>query len=302
MKKILSLVLAAVLSLLVVSCGGSLGDDLQAPSEVTAGGNDPAQSNDEKSEQPETADAAIEETVLVDQDGVKITAKSLNMDGLLGAELKLLIENNSGKDLTVQCQNASVNGYMVDPVMSVDVANGKKANEALAFMESDFEECGIINIADIDLSFHVFTTEDWETYLDTPQVQLKTSIADTYEYAFDDSGEVAYDADGIKVIIKGLSDEDSILGPGIKVFLVNDTDKALTFQTRDVSVNGFMVDPVFSSEVVPGKKSIDAITFMDSDLEENDITSINDVELSFTIFDSESWDNTIDTDVIKITF
>ena len=41
---------------------------------------------------------------------------------------------------------------------------------------------------------------------------------------------------------------------------------------------------------------------MDSDLEENDITSINDVELSFTIFDSESWDNTIDTDVIKITF
>ena len=113
---------------------------------------------------------------------------------------------------------------------------------------------------------------------------------------------MAYDADGIKVIIKGLSDEDSILGPGIKVFLVNDTDKALTFQTRDVSVNGFMVDPVFSSEVVPGKKSIDAITFMDSDLEENDITSINDVELSFTIFDSESWDNTIDTDVIKITF
>ena len=233
---------------------------------------------------------------------MKITAKGLRMGGLFGPELKLLIENNSGKDLTVQCRNVSVNGYMVETMMSVDVVNGKKANDSITFMASDLEISGITAIADMELSFHMFTTADWEAYLDTAPVQLKTSIADTYEYAFDDSGEVAYDAGGIKVIIKGLAEDTSIWGPSVVVYIENNTDKAFTVQARDVSVNGFMLDPIFSCDVMPGKKAVDAITFMDTQLEENEIGSIENIELSFCIFDFESWDAIVDTDVVSMAF
>lgn len=91
--------------------------------------------------------------MLVDKGGVKITAKSLSTDEIFGAELKLLIENNSGKDLTIQCRNASVNGYMVEPMMSVDIVNGRKANDAITFMDSDFDACGITAIEEVELSF-----------------------------------------------------------------------------------------------------------------------------------------------------
>lgn len=290
MKKLLSLFLAALLLLSLAACGGTPA----SPSGVVSGNSGTG------SQAP--AEASVAETVLVDTEGIKITAKGLENDGLFGSSLKLLIENNSGKDLTVQARNASVNGYMVETMLSADVVNGKKANDTLTFSSSSLEAAGIKAIADMEFSFHIFTTSDWETYLDTPQIQIKTSIADTYQYSYDDSGEVAYNQNGVKIVIKGLSKEDSLLGPGIVVYMENTGDKDLTVQTRDVSINGFMVDAIFSSDVMVGKRAVDSITFMDSDLEENGITEITEVELSFHIFTMEGWDTIADTEAITITF
>ena len=62
-----------------------------------------------------------------------------------------------------------------------------------------------------------------------------------------------------------------------------------------------MIDGIFSSSVASGKRAIDSITFMESDLEENDITSIEDVELSFHIYDGDM-ETIADTDTVTITF
>lgn len=306
MKRILAFTIAAILTLSLVACGGSSGGTVEKPSDVTTGnatsGDSGVSGENKQIEQPKEQKTAINETILVDEAGVKITAKSLDTDALFGAELNLLIENDSGKDLTFQCRNASVNGYMVETMMSVDVVDGKKANDEITFMSSDLKLCDISTIADMEFSFHIFTTEGWDTFLDTPLIQLKTSASDTYEYVFDDSGDSAYDGNGVKVVIKGLAEDSSIFGPSIIVYIENNSDKNITVQTRDVSINGFMVDAIFSSDVVINKRAVDDITFMSSELEENEITSIENVELSFHIFDTDSWDTLVDTDVITITF
>lgn len=61
--------------------------------------------------------AALAETIMVDESGVKITATRLSYNNY-AVELELTIENNSGKDLSFisgsmgySCN--SVNGYMV---------------------------------------------------------------------------------------------------------------------------------------------------------------------------------------------
>lgn len=169
-------------------------------------------------------------------------------------------------------------------------------------MKSDLDACGIKTIADMEFSFHVFTSEGWDTYLDTSLIQLKTSAADTYEYAFDSAGSLAYEGNDIKIVVKGLNEDGSLFGPGIVVYIENNREENITVQTRGVSVNGFMVDIIFSSDVVSGKRAIDSITFMSSALEENEITSFEDVELSFHIFKSDGWDTIVDTDVVTITF
>lgn len=305
MKRVLVLILALVLTVSLVACGGSSGGEVKGPSNVTSGNNTENTQQGEQSEKtdkPEKVEVTISEAVLVDEAGVKITAKKLETDGFWGPEIKLLIENDSGKDLTFQCRNASVNGYMVETIMSVDVVNGKKANDGLTFMESDLEACGIDAIADMEFAFHIFDMAEWETYLDTNTIQIKTSIADTFECTYDDSGDLAYEGNGVKIVVKGLAEDASIFGPSIVVYIENTGDKDVTVQTRDVSINGFMVDALFSCDVVAGKRAVDTITFMDSDLEENDITAIENVELSFHVFDMAEWETIVDTEVVNITF
>lgn len=299
MKRALSLVIAVLLILSLAACGGS-DAELQTPADVSV--NDPAATKPEETEQAAAQETAIEETVLVDEAGVKITAKSFHENELFGPALKILIENNSDVDLTIQTRNASVNGYMVETMLSVDVVSGKKANDEIIFMSSDLEACGIETVADMEFAFHIFTTEDWETYLDTPSIQLKTSAAETYEYTYDDSGEVAFDANNVKIVVKGLAEDNSLFGPSIVVYIENNSDQDITVQARDVSVNGFMVDAIFSSDVMVGKRSVDTITFMSSDLEENEIAAIETIELAFHIFDFAEWETIVDTEVVTISF
>lgn len=255
--------------------------------------------------EPETTVSAIEtitETVLVDESGVKITAKSLDKSGWFGPELKVLVENNTDKALTVQTRSSSVNGYMVSTMFSADVAAGKKSNDSITFTGSDLKAAGIETIADMEFSFHVFDSESWDAYLDTDLIQLKTTAADTYAYTYDDSGDVIYDENNIKVVAKGLVEDDSVFGPTVVLYIYNGTDKTITVQTRDDSVNGFMVSTSCSAEVTPGKHAIGSVTFFSSDLEENEITQITEYEFSLHIFDFASWETIGDSEPIKLSF
>lgn len=247
-----------------------------------------------------TQEAFIEEAVLVERDGVRITAKSLDTKSIFGTELKLLIENDSDKNLIVQAEDVSVNGYMVSTLMSVDVAAGKKANDELTFMDSSFEDCGITTIADIELVFHVIEANSYDSYFDSDPIIIKTSAAEGFDYTYDESGTLAYEGNGIKIIVKGL--KDSMLGPEILVYVHNTSSEKITVQTRDVSINSYMVSDLFSCGVCPGKHAVDTITFLSSELEENSIEKIDEVELSFHLFDSDSWKTIEDTDTITIKF
>ena len=259
---------------------------------------------EEPTEEPTEApsgEVTAAESVLVDKKGVKITLKKLEDEGFLGPRLKLLIENDSGKALTFSVKDVSVNGYMNDAMLYTDVADGKKANDEVILSDSDLEACGITTIADIELSFHVIKSDGWDEYLDTDPIVIKTSAYEGFEYTYDESGTVAFDKKGIKVVVKGLTDE-SILGPGIVFYINNTTGKSITVSTRDVSVNGFMVDDVFYCDVAPGKHAVDSSTFMSSSLEENDIEEIEEVELSFHITDADSWKTIADSDPVNIKF
>ncbi|MDD6638009.1 MAG: hypothetical protein PUE81_04450 [Lachnospiraceae bacterium] len=296
--KLLAVVLCLLLfATMALGSGSSGSGEDKKISDVSSG----ASSTEETSTENVTTEIAIEEQVLYDENDIKITATGLE-DSWLGTELQVLIENNSSQSITIQARNANVNGYMVPTVMSADVAAGKKANDSLTFETSGLKECGIDNIATMEFLFHIFDSESWDEIVDTDVITVETSIAESYTQTYDDSGEVLVDTDGIKIVGKGLSDEDSFWGPGVILYIENNSDQNVTIQVRDVSVNGFMVDSSMSEDVVAGKKAMSAVQFFSTDLEENSIDDITDVELYFHIFNLESWDTIFDSDVISISF
>ena len=270
--------LAALTAILLVSCGS---ETTETPSSVSA------------------QTASIEETVILDQNGLKITATDLE-DSFMGDELKLLVENNSGQNLTVQSHASSVNGYMITNIMSIDVANGKKVNDALTLSASEMEDCGITSITDLAFTLHVFNTDTWEAVIDTPVIELKTNLSGTVTQTYDDSGNVVYDAGGIRIITKGKTD-DSILGPGIQVYVENNTSESIMVQTRNVSINGFMVDSYYSPEILPGKRSLSSLTISDTSLTENRITDFTSAELSFVIINPSTFMDIAETGPVNLT-
>ena len=294
-KKLLAALLALTLALSFAACGGGDGGS-------SAQGSSTPVDDTKPSEPEQSQEATIEEQVLFDNQGLKITATKLKTDPFMGPVLYLLIENNTETDLTVQTRNVSVNGYMADPIFSSDVAAGKKVNDTVDFMSSQMELCGIDDIADIELSFHVFTTDDWETVIDTDPIQIKTSLADGFNYQYDDSGEVLYEGNNLRIISKGLSEKGSFLGTNLLLYIENNGQVPITVRDEDTSINGFMVDLLLSEEVLPGKRAVADASIMSSDLEDNNITEITEIETKLSIYNTDTYDDIVETGVLTLTF
>lgn len=112
------------------------------------------------------------EKVLFEGNGIKIIYKGITSDGFYhNANVK--IENNSSRDYTVQVRDVSVNGYMIRPVFSCDIKNGKMANDKISFFDSDLEENDIKEIKDIELSFHVYNDDEWEDRFETEMIKIQ---------------------------------------------------------------------------------------------------------------------------------
>lgn len=80
--------------------------------------------------------------------------------------------------------------------------------------------------------------------------------------------------------------------------LVEQDGIVVTAMEDDMSINGFMTNPLFSTTVYDGKKSLDDITVFSSDLEENGIEVIEKVELKFHIYDADSYSTIADSEPI----
>ena len=265
--------------------------------EFPAAGGEPSQTaRTEGPEERESQSPGIDgfPQVLLDKRGLVITATGLDETGEQGPALNVSIRNRSESDVTIQTRDASVNGYMMDTSLSVTVAAGQEARESILFLASRMKRNGIETIADLEFSFHILD-QNRVTFLDSDPVTVRTPAADTYQYRFDDSGEELYNENGIRIISKGLSENESVFGPGLALFIENTTDRAVTVQTGDVSVNGSAVDAIFSEDVLAGKRSVAAVTLLSTSLQDNGIGEIRNVKFYLHVVDRDQRTTLFDT-------
>jgi len=296
-RKLFGLTLALILVFSLSACGGSSTQKPITDDESTQTSTADQSTTQESESTAETTAVTIENTVLLDQDGLIITAKELVDDSIWGMGVKVLIENNTEENLGVQCNSLIVNNYMITDLFSCSVAAGKKANDTIYLSSSGLEATGITTISDIVISFHVYDSDTYDTLFDTDEIELKTSAYGTVEQPVMDDGKELYNQDGIRIVGKYV-DENSFWGAGVLLFIENNYGENITVQCDNMSINGFMVTPYFSCAVNNGRMALDDITIMSSDLEENDITSVDDIELVFKIFNPDTYQTIVETDPI----
>lgn len=114
--------------------------------------------------------------VLFDNNGIKITYTGMDyISSGFGPKIKLLIENNTNANYTIQVRDFSVNGFMVDTTMSADVNAGKKANDSIIIMSRSLEENSISedDMQTFEFSFDIFNSDDWSDGFDTETIIIQ---------------------------------------------------------------------------------------------------------------------------------
>jgi type II secretory pathway pseudopilin PulG len=268
--------------------GGSNDSKKEVASVETESGKSEKKSvekSDSKTEKAK-ADFTIDEQVLWEIDGVKVTATGINDDSIWGTEINLLVENNSDKDIGIGTDAVIVNGYMINDLTSIECTAGNKANDSVTLFSSELSAAGIEHIGQVELYLHTFDPDTYEIGASSGCITIKTSDYDNMDTEVDIDGTVLYDAENVKIIAKYV-DEDSFWGSAVLLYLENNSDKNIIVQCENVSVNGFMVDAIMSDDIYAGKKCISDITLYQSSLDENGITDIETIETSFTILNED---------------
>ena len=276
-----------------------------ATREIVTSSNDTASPSSEESsdnlittdDSTVSADITIEKQILVDQNDIVITAEKYVTDSFWGDGVKVLLENNSNKDVTVSCNALIVNDYMITDLFVSEIAAGKKANDTIYLSSSELEAAGIDTVGKIEIYFHVYDSSSYDNIFDSDCVTIQTSEYSNMDTTPNDVGAELYNEGGIRIVGKAV-DENSFWGTAVLLYCENESGRNVGISVDDLSVNGFMMSPLFSTTVYDGKKSIDDITIFSTDLEENGIESIEEVELKFHIYDAETYSTITDTDPI----
>ena len=306
MSKVLLALLLAFVMLFATAC--SIDDEVKAPANVngdsSATNGDTGSNNGNSGNNTESGsnqEVTLAESVLYDANGIKVTVKGLE-DGFMGPEIKMLIENDSTKNILITSDSVSANGYMMPGAsLYAEVAAGKKANESLTLMSSELDQSGIETLSQLQFYLQIQDPETWDTIKTTNLITLTTSAAD-YVQPVDDSGDVVYNDKGYKVVCKGLK-QDIIWDGTVVFYMENTSGKSVSIYAENVSVNGFMTEAGLWSDLRPNTKIVDGMSMLDlSDLEITNIDEIKNIEFNLRIVDESTWEDIATTDAITLTF
>ena len=294
LKTLLALALAVLMLFSFTACLDDSGDN----KEIVGNNGDTSNQGNDNGGTENNQSVTIQETVCFEYEGFKVTAKEIVDDSFWGSGIKLYIENNGNKAYSLSTNAVIVNNCMVSSFTGSTVSAGKKANETLYLSSSDLEAAGITNIGQVEIYFYLYDPNSYETIYTADCVTIKTSAYNSMDTTPDESGHILYNQGGIKIIGKYV-DESTFWGSSVLLYVQNSTGRNIGISCEDMSINGFMVSGYYYADIYTGKYSLDEITILSSDLTEKGITSIEDIELKFHIFDSDSFETIADTDPIK---
>lgn len=244
----------------------------------------------------------FEEIVIVDDENCCFKITGVETDSIWGYTWKVYAENKTEKTLMFSFDDVAVNGYMCDPFWATEVTAGMKANSEISWFSDDFDSNGISEVENVEFTLRVSDSEDWlaDPYLETVYTVV-TDAAGMSDDSLEDSTDEAEEADHMDEEAEVIVDnedcffsitamrEDELWGYTWDVYLENRTDKTMMFSLNDVCVNGFVCDPFWGTEITPGMKANESISWIGDSFEENGITDVTEVEFVLTVSDSEDW-------------
>lgn len=220
---------------------------------------------------------------LYDEEGIELLSYSwITMDD----NKYLLMEfcNDSDENADVRIMNLVVNELTVDigSTANLVISKGKKGVAVvdidLIFSDDYYENLGIEHFSTLNMDIEVWNMEN-ETVV--PAVNVDIKLDDKLDTSYMEGKEV-YNSDGVRILEKGLYNDD-YLDRLYWIFLIeNKMDKDINVYDEydSLSVNGFMVEDyyTYSYSAKAGKNGIFIVSVDKEALDKIDVSEKSDIE------------------------
>ena len=203
--------------------------------------------------------------------------------------VNLFIANKTNSTISVDLQQASINGVMAENYFGENLAPNKSAFASISFSYSAFESIDIGDFTDIELRFLVEDTSNWSDLTDeTVHVYPEgKQNATQFVYQVKPTDTVLISNTYLTLIVTGVEEDD--WGYNVNFLLFNNSDKLLSIEGESFTVNGLALSGYLWGYITPGKYALESITFYQSDLEANYVGDIEEIQFTFTAEDYNDW-------------
>ncbi|MBO4989108.1 MAG: hypothetical protein J6D37_02130 [Clostridia bacterium] len=101
------------------------------------------------------------DNVIVDNEYVTVIVTGYKDDDIWGYTVKLFLLNKTDKTVMFSVNNASVNGYMADPLFAKSVSSKKCAFTSMSWSDKTLKDNGITSVNEIEFNLRVYDIGDW---------------------------------------------------------------------------------------------------------------------------------------------
>lgn len=210
------------------------------------------------------------DTIIYDDSDITIYTSEIHY-GSDQATVKILVENKTNENIGFYCSSFVVDNVMMDSILWMDIANGAKAAKTLYLDNTVLQNAGFDRISHIEFyQPHISFTE---SNRNAKYISVGCTFANDTASASDQSGEVLYSKNGVTVISRFSSGNES---SKIPLLIINESGKDITPLTSHVTVNGYTVSEWHYGVVIKDNTSrYFDIQLVKESLEETGVSSIN---------------------------
>lgn len=274
MKKIMALLLTMALVFSMTACG----KEEEKNQDTTAGVTNVDEGSDTSKEDKEGI--AIEEQVLVDENGYKISVCGTAVAGKYGAyTIPLKVENNSGGSITVGSDACGVNKTMADLVFAGEAPDGE-TTEIEMLIDPFQYNIGFGIPHEVAISFTVFTGSKMIHY--DKLTFTTTAPADDMD-PVQPLAKVLCESDDVQITTDPLvmNDDGSVV---IDFVIENNSDRILTFYNDVAYIDGKEVTASVFNYVYDGYNVYNGLQIYADELERIGVKAedIKEIKLHFT--------------------
>lgn len=308
MKKKITLVMALCIALCgLAGCSGNGGSTesttTTAETTITTTAATEAETTTTTTATEKEEAPAVEGTVIYDANDIKITAGEFTTCKEYDDEpvLALDIVNNTGKELTLYKLPMSMGGWMEDLYcLTVDETGYINMDGTFTIpAENDtnryylhvgnfiLEKYGFAEIPDIEFGFEIYAG-DAETPFMTELVDVVNPNYTGGTPEIDESGEVMYDKDGVKIIMQGETYDADYWGPQIKLYASNNSDKTVFIRIPETTLDGTAFDTYGDMIIAPGKRMSEEVAFAfidDFGRSMTEVEPVSEITMKFDIYE-----------------